>query len=218
MTDSKRSMKCTMGLLNRADGSARFSCGNCEVLVAVYGPMECVRQKDEIEDRACVRVLVDPLVGLSGREEKGFQKVLRSIFESVIVTKKFPRMMIKIVVQKIVESSLSAAINGVCLALLDAGVEMTRTVAAVELEIDILTGEFVGKVDRMKIHDETKEGGAEEKGPTKICIGFDSDHKVVSSTTQGPLTQKQYFNGIQHARESSKTIFEFYREMITRRS
>ena len=78
-------MKCTMGLLNRADGSERLTHGKSEVLVAVFGPMECVRQKDELKDRASVRVVVDPIMGLSGREEKSFQKVLRSMFESVIV-------------------------------------------------------------------------------------------------------------------------------------
>ena len=139
-------MKCTMGLLNRADGSARLIHGKSEVLVAVFGPMECVRQKDELKDRASVRVVVDPIMGLSGREEKSFQKVLRSMFESVIVTEKFPRMMIKIVVQKIVDEdslALSTAINCTCLALLDAGVEMRRTLGAVELEIDTLTGNIV---------------------------------------------------------------------------
>ena len=56
-------MKCTMGLLNRADGSARLTHGKSEVLVAVFGPMECVRQKDELKDRASVRVVVDRSVG-----------------------------------------------------------------------------------------------------------------------------------------------------------
>ena len=213
-TKMETTMKCTMGLLNRADGSARLTHGKSEVLVAVFGPMECVRQKDELKDRACVRVVVDPIVGLSGREEKSFQKVLRSMFESVIVTEKFPRMMIKIVVQKIVDEdslSLSTAINCACLALLDAGVEMRRTLGAVELEIDTLTGKIVHNNGKKSVSIMNED---EELSSSSMCIGFDSDYKIVSSITEGPLTQEQYFSGIKYAKEISKSIFQFYREMI----
>ena len=208
-------MKCTMGQLNRADGSARLTHGKSEVLVAVFGPMECVRQKDELKDRARISVLVDPLMGLSGREEKSFQKVLRSMFESVVVTEKFPRMMIKIVVQKIVDEgslSLSAAINGTCLALLDAGVEMRRMLAAVELEVDVLTGKIIhnnGKNEKIVNMNEE-----DEKVSSTMCIGVDSDYNIISSITEGPLTRTQYFGGIKYAKEIAKGIFQFYREMI----
>ena len=53
----------------------------------------------------------------------------------------------------------------------------------------------------------------EELGTSSMCIGFDSDYRR-ASITEGPLTQEQYFSGIKHAKEISKSIFQFYREMI----
>ncbi len=45
-----REMKCELGLLERADGSARLVQGNTSVLCGVYGPAE-VRMAKELCDR-----------------------------------------------------------------------------------------------------------------------------------------------------------------------
>ncbi len=44
-----RSLECELGLLKRADGSARLSQGNTRVLCAVYGPAEVKINKEQCD-------------------------------------------------------------------------------------------------------------------------------------------------------------------------
>lgn len=44
-----RSLECELGLLKRADGSARLSQGNTRVLCAVYGPAEVKISKEQCD-------------------------------------------------------------------------------------------------------------------------------------------------------------------------
>lgn len=60
-----RPLACELGLLHRADGSARFSHGGTSVLVAVNGPGG-VGVRDEKPDRATVQVVWKPKVRRCG--------------------------------------------------------------------------------------------------------------------------------------------------------
>ncbi len=51
-----RAPTAALGLLSRADGSARFSLGATSVLAAVYGPAEPRLMRNELLDRAYVEV------------------------------------------------------------------------------------------------------------------------------------------------------------------
>ena len=52
-----RDMKCELGLLERADGSARVVQGTTSVLCAVYGPAE-VKVSKELADRYVTAVII----------------------------------------------------------------------------------------------------------------------------------------------------------------
>ena len=59
-----RPTSCDLGPLNRADGSARYSSGRTEVLVAVWGPVES--GVDENYGEASVEAQFRPISGLPG--------------------------------------------------------------------------------------------------------------------------------------------------------
>ena len=54
----------------------------------------------------------------------------------------------------------------------------------------------------------------EELGTSSMCIGFDSDYKIGFLHHGRATDTTQYFSGIKYAKEISKSIFQFYREMI----
>ncbi|KAI8915124.1 ribosomal protein S5 domain 2-type protein [Entophlyctis helioformis] len=146
-----RTMGCVLGLLSRADGSARFTLGpsgfaslhpNCSsgdssVLCAVYGPTS-VRARDEKLDRADVQVLFQPLTGATSTQDKVLERCVRETAESLILTALHPRTSIRIIVQVLADDGpvLATAINAVVLALIDAGIAMQATAAAVTLMVD----------------------------------------------------------------------------------
>lgn len=60
-----RTLSVELGVLNRADGSVKYTQGDSSVLVAVYGPAE-VKPKFERPDRATIDVVFKPRSGLPG--------------------------------------------------------------------------------------------------------------------------------------------------------
>ena len=63
-----REMECDLGLLARADGSARLVQGGTSALCSVYGPAEVKISKERCDRYVSLSVLgvIDPLPSLSG--------------------------------------------------------------------------------------------------------------------------------------------------------
>ena len=111
--------------LSRADGSARFSHGQTEVLVSVYGPCEAKRAR-ECVDSAVLEVLVRPLGGLPGPVERETEQLLSQTLSHLVLKAMHPRTAISVVVQVLSDdgSLLATALHGACLALTHAGVPL----------------------------------------------------------------------------------------------
>eukprot|EP00124_Ichthyophonus_hoferi_P002093 Ihof_evm5s131 gene=Ihof_evmTU5s131 len=127
-----RQLQSELGLLNRADGSARFSMGETSVLVAIYGPAD-VREAKECLDRATVEVIIKPKTGMAGYAEKSMETTIRRTLEDIILTQLYPRTSITVVIQVMhnAGSFLACALNGACMALCDAGVPLDGMLAAI---------------------------------------------------------------------------------------
>ncbi|GLC41772.1 hypothetical protein PLESTM_001238000 [Pleodorina starrii] len=127
-----RTLVCERSVLDRADGSARWTQEGSSVLAAVYGPRQAKIQKEDAE-RAVVEVVYKPRAGLQGHEDRSLELEIRGILEGVIPLGMHPRTSIMVVLQVLQEdgSVLSCALNAACAALVDAGVPMSSMYASV---------------------------------------------------------------------------------------
>lgn len=106
--DELRPLKIQAGVLNKADGSAYVEWGNNKVLAAVYGPRECIPRHDASPYRAVIhcRYLMAPFStldehGRSGPNRRSIEvsKVIKEVFENVVLTEKFPKTAIDIFIE-----------------------------------------------------------------------------------------------------------------------
>lgn len=93
-----RAMTSEMGVLQRANGSARVVQGQTAVLCAVYGPAE-VKASRELYDRAVVEVTVSPESGLSGPRERLLEQLVTSCCEAAIQVHLHPHTALSITLQ-----------------------------------------------------------------------------------------------------------------------
>eukprot|EP00842_Homolaphlyctis_polyrhiza_P000467 jgi/Hompol1/1420/HPOL_005519-RA len=131
-----RTMGCVMGMLARADGSAKFSFGGSSVVCSIYGPM-AARPREELMDSAYIQVQFDPATGASGTQERLYERYICDIAKAAILTAMHPRTTLRITVQVLSNdgSILATALNAVLLALMDAGVPLQTTFSAVACSI-----------------------------------------------------------------------------------
>lgn len=127
-----RSLVCERSVVARADGSARWAQDHTCVIAAVYGPKEA-GPRNEDPTQAAVEVVFQPMSGLSGSREADYERLIGGTLEAVIARSLNPRTEIQVVLQVAGEdgSVLPCALNAACVALVDAGVPLTRMFAAV---------------------------------------------------------------------------------------
>lgn len=123
-------------MLNRADGSARFTFGKTSVLCGVYGPVE-VKIRDEFLDRATIEVNFKPHIGLSGTVERRIETIIRETLEPLIVSSLHPRTLIQISFQSQLNDGgmLASCFNAAFVALMDAGVPLISSFASIALAV-----------------------------------------------------------------------------------
>jgi len=190
-------------LLNRADGSARYTANKTSVLVAVYGPTE-VKIKDEIMDRATIKVIFQPKTDIAGPEEREKEAVIRKTLENVIISSLHPRTLITIIIQVLHDdgSLMAASINAACLALMDAGIPLNATVAAVTCAL---------KNDGSFMLDPTEK--EERAAEALLTFAFTSVlDGIVTSFTQGTFKEEQYATCVEVAKASVVTLLSYFRK------
>ena len=140
--DELRPLKIQAGFLNKADGSAYVEWGNNKILAAVYGPRECIPRHDASPYRAVIhcRYLMAPFStldehGRSGPNRRSIEisKVLKEIFENVVMTEKFPKTAIDIFIEVLQADggTRCAGVIAAAVALADAGIPMRDLPCAV---------------------------------------------------------------------------------------
>jgi exosome complex component RRP41 len=129
-----RELKIEVGILDRADGSAKVYLGKNMAIASVYGPRELHPKHFAKANRAVVRLnyrmatfsVDDYKRPFPSRREKEISKVLSEAFESVVLTKLFPRSVIDVHVQLFQSDggTRTAAAIAASAALADAGIPM----------------------------------------------------------------------------------------------
>ncbi|GBG88023.1 hypothetical protein CBR_g46394 [Chara braunii] len=136
-----RQLRCEVGVLESADGSACFQMGNTKVMAVVYGPHEIVGRAKLFHDRARVQCKYSMAAFSTAERRRRTRGDRRSIetslaikqtMEAVVLTHLMPRSQIDIYVQVLETDggTRSACINAATLALADAGIPMRDLVAA----------------------------------------------------------------------------------------
>ncbi|GBF94102.1 exosome complex exonuclease [Raphidocelis subcapitata] len=127
-----RPLLCERGLLQRADGSAKWVQGGSAVLAAVNGPAAAGPRREDAE-RAVVEVVFKPRNGPAGSCESELGEVLRGAVEGVLLASLHPRTAVTLVVQVLQADGalLACAANAACAALVDAGVPLSALFASV---------------------------------------------------------------------------------------
>jgi exosome complex component RRP41 len=146
--DELRSIKIKASVLHRANGSCYLEWGENKIIAAVYGPRECI-PRHRIDPYSAVINCRYRMSPFSSKEEHGrsgpsrrsteLSKVIREVFENVVVGTKYPKTAIDISIEVLQADggTRCAAITAASIALADAGIPMKDLVSAVA----------VGKID-----------------------------------------------------------------------
>ncbi|PXF44826.1 Exosome complex component RRP46 [Gracilariopsis chorda] len=139
-----RAMSVSYGELTRADGSARVRLGTTDVLVAIYGPIECPHNKQDAE---AVHVHVafgrrEAMSNVAGAEtgagtESMITRDLEALVSDVVLATLHPRKAVVVAVQVLADSGgvICAAINATTIALIDAGLPLRALPLAASVSI-----------------------------------------------------------------------------------
>lgn len=185
----------TFNNLSKADGSALIDQNNTIVQATVFGPVDLAQSKINYEE-AIVQILYKPKVSIPSSSPafdyvRGVEELLKSVFQEVILTRLHPRTSISILVQEIYNggSLMSATINAVCCALLDAGVPLKCPVVGVSRQIDNCKFDFV----------------------------FDKELDLITVLTRGRIDEESLNEAMEKGREEAKESFRIIREKIKER-
>ena len=205
---SLKELKCEIGHLTKSDGCASFLQGDTCALVSTYGPTQVKTSKENIE-HAYIDVLFKPKSGLPTCVDKFLQSTICKACKPAIVTSQHPRTAINIIVQEMQNSGclLSTTINATMLSLLDAGVPLHYTVAAVEC--------IINEEDKIKLSPTRKE---EDTARATFMFSFTStEGNICASHAKGKFTQQEYAKCRTVCKEASRHVFEFYKESMVKK-
>lgn len=211
--DEMRPITVSVGVLEKAIGSAYVELGNNKVIAGVYGPKECIPKHHSDPYRAIVkaRYTMAPFStdehGRAGpnRRSTELSKVIRHVFENLIFLEVYPRTQIEIYMEVLQAdgSTRCAAINAASVALANAGIQVRDLVAAVS----------VGKVENQVILDLKRE--EDNFGQSDMPIAFASRNKeVLLYQMDGKLTREEMEKAFGMARNAADLIFEKQREAL----
>ncbi|KAI8811040.1 ribosomal protein S5 domain 2-type protein, partial [Cladochytrium replicatum] len=215
-----------LGVLSRADGSARYSIGITSVLCSVYGPTEAKLREEKL-DKAVVNVVWKPDVGQSGTRERLFERFIREAFSTAIMVALHPRTSFQITCQVMSDdgSTLAAAINAVSLALIDAGAPLRSVPGAICCAFDedgaLIVDPSQKEMERAKsVHTFAFENDSSEI-LTCDSVGIFSEEEVCHAILTFSITFKRYFPKFEQCaqvcRNAVRTLQAFMRTVVERK-
>ncbi|MCX8163335.1 MAG: exosome complex exonuclease Rrp41 [Candidatus Micrarchaeota archaeon] len=204
--DELRPISIKAGVLNNADGSAFIRWGNNKILVAVYGPRECIPKHESSPYRAQLRCRYNmaPFCSLAEHGKSGpsrrsmeLSKIIGETFEKVVITENFPKTAIDIFIDVLQSDggTRCAAVTATTVALADAGIPLKDMVAAVA----------VGKIENKVVLDLSKDEDNFGQSDNPIAIGV-RDEQIFLYQMDGLLTKEEIKEGLRMAFAAIKKI------------
>ena len=201
-----RPVKIEAGVLKKAEGSCYVEWGTNKILAAVYGPKECVPRHEMNPYKAVVRCryAMSPFSNLEEHGRSGpnrrsteISKVIREIFENVVIAEQFPKTEIAIFIEVLQSDggTRCAGITAASVALANAGIPMRDMVASVA----------AGKVDGQVVVDcgKLEDNFGEADVPVAVAS---RNNEILLLQMDGMLTRQELKQCIGMATESCKYI------------
>ncbi|KAK9309452.1 hypothetical protein QLX08_000931 [Tetragonisca angustula] len=201
-----RPMNCELNQLSMPDGSAMLMQGNTAVIAGIYGPVEAKLQK-MIYDKASVEVSYSPIKGPTKVDDRMTEMYIKETCEAAIIVTFHPATAICINVQELEDSGgmLGCTINAACLALINAGIPMKFTIAAVNCMIQEDSEDIILDPDNIQL----------QEAKAEFTFAFDSmDKNVICCYTTGCFTETEFLKAMDRCKQASQYVFDFYRNLV----
>ncbi|XP_050698858.1 exosome complex component RRP46-like [Eriocheir sinensis] len=197
---------CELSFLSRSDGSALYSIGLTVALASVNGPGD-VKVSNRLYNRAHLEVCYSPTTGHSMIRERALESLIMHTVEQAILVHLHPRTAINVTIQEMQSdgSALSTSINAACMALLDAGIQMKATFAAVTCCITPYGTILIDPTEA-----EIQESVAE----ATFVFDGSGEGSVLTAHQDGQLSYEDFKRCLKQCQEASKDVFAFYRRVI----
>ncbi|KAG0717862.1 Exosome complex component RRP46 [Chionoecetes opilio] len=200
---------CDLTFLSRSDGSALYSIGLTAALASVNGPGD-VKVSNRLYNRSHVEVCYSPSTGHPMIRERALESIIMRTVEKAILVHLHPRTAINISIQEMQSDglALSVSVNAACLALLDAGIQMKTTFAAITCCITPFGTILIDPTEA-----EIQESVAE----ATFVFDGSGEAKVLTALQDGHLSYEDFKRCLQQCQEASKDVFAFYRGTIEKK-
>ncbi|XP_011641262.1 exosome complex component RRP46 [Pogonomyrmex barbatus] len=200
-----RPMNCEINLLSRSDGSTMFMQGDTTIIAGVNGPLETRSQKMAY-DRVSIEVTYTPLKGPAKIDDRLIETYIKETCESAVLVSFHPNTMVCINLQEMQDSGglLACAINASCLALINSGLSMKFTVAAVSCMIEKETGDIIMDPNSSQL----------KNAKAEFTYTFDSINKdIICCHSIGQFSQNEFLASMNKCKQVSQYVFDYYREV-----
>ncbi|XP_066585652.1 exosome complex component RRP46 [Prorops nasuta] len=203
---SLRQIHCELNHLPNPDGSVMLMQGDTGVVVGIYGPVEG-KQHAMMYTKAIVDVAYRPVKGPNKIDDRLKELFIQESCESMILSTLYPSTAININIQELEDSGgiLATMINATCLALINSGLSMKHTIAAVNCMIEDSTNEIIIDPDSTQL----------KNAKAEFTYAFDSIKKdIVCIHTSGSFKDEELLETVDRCKQASQFIFDFYRKIV----
>ena len=213
--DQLREMEAEIGVISRAQGSARFKIGDTVAIAAVYGPRELHPRFLQNPQKGVLRCEYDMMsFSVAERKRPGPSRRSQEIsyvtgkcLEPVLDLNKYPNTVIDVFIY-IPQANAGTRCAGICaatLALADAGIPMKDLVVAVS----------VGKVGEKIVIDLTKEEEDYLDGATDIPVAImPRNGKITLLQLDGGVSKEELKEALILAKKGCEKIYEFLQDTL----
>lgn len=198
-------ISCEINTITRSDGSVTLTQGRNTAIVYATGPIEVKAQHMEAY-RGTILLNYRPKCGQLTASDRLVETQLKEIIESAVLLDLYPRAGIQVALQELENngSLLSCLINGSCLALVNAGIEMAFMYAAVTAAL---------KADKSIILD--PDAVQIENASAVFVFVFENvDKKLIFTKAVGVFSKLTFFRAKLQAQIQAEFVFAYYRQVI----
>jgi len=216
LTES-RPIEAEAGVIEQADGSARFKIGDTEAYAAVYGPRELHPRFLQDPKKGVLRCNYN-MMPFSGdgsrvrpgpsRRSKEISMVTEKALLPVIDLTDYPNTVVDVYID-LPQTDAGSRCAGICaasMALADAGLKMKDMVAAVA--VGKVRGEIIVDLDGAEEHMDENEG-------TDIPVGLvPSTDEITLLQMDGKISKEEFINAIEMVKPALREIANKQREAL----